>query len=257
MTRAALSAGRFTPSARPTASVSCRGRIEQRQEIGVGAPFAERHAGQGVEPAQRHQEQEFLPDRDPHIGAQDAVEASRGAELAQLLAAPARPAVELAKGHFLIGAGLAHDTGGDDRAGDKGGAAHDRLGPEDCGEPVGRIDAVLQGDDRGLRPDQRAELRPGALDIPKLDAKEHVIDRADRRDVVGRPGRADLGFAAVAFDPQAMLAHRREMRAARDKGDLRPRLGERGAVGAADPAGADNRDPHSSTHVTSAATGLF
>ena len=53
-------------------------------------------------------------------------------------------------------------------------------------------------------------------------------------------------LAAVALDPQAVLLHRGEMRAARDKGDIRPGLGESRAVDRADAAGADDRDAHAS-----------
>ena len=53
-----------------------------------------------------------------------------------------------------------------------------------------------------------------------------------------------MRLAAIAFDPEAVLADRREMRAARDEGDVRTGLGERRAVDSADPAGPDNRDAH-------------
>src|SRR6266699_1833633 len=47
----------------------------------------------------------------------------------------ARPPVELAERHLLIRAGLPHDARRDDRAGDKGGAAHHRVMPEDWDQP--------------------------------------------------------------------------------------------------------------------------
>ena len=40
------------------------------------------------------------------------------------------------------------------------------------------------------------------------------------------------------------IAHRREVRAARDKSDVGPGLGERGAIDAADPARPDDRNAH-------------
>ena len=62
-------------------------RLEKCGQIGVRAVFAERSPGQRVEPAQRHQEDEFLPERHPDVGAEDALEAGRGAQIAQALAA--------------------------------------------------------------------------------------------------------------------------------------------------------------------------
>ena len=53
-----------------------------------------------------------------------------------------------------------------------------------------------------------------------------------------------MGLAAVALDPQTVLANCREMGAARDKGHVRPISGERGAIGPADTAGADHGEAH-------------
>src|SRR5713101_1053273 len=53
-----------------------------------------------------------------------------------------------------------------------------------------------------------------------------------------------MGFAAVPLDTEPVLAHCREMGAARDEGHIRTGLGERSAVGPANAAGADHRDAH-------------
>src|ERR1700682_5847751 len=53
-----------------------------------------------------------------------------------------------------------------------------------------------------------------------------------------------MGLAAVPLDTEPVLAHCREMGAARDEDHVRPGLGERGAIGSANAAGADHRDPH-------------
>ena len=79
-------------------------------------------------------------------------------------------AVESAKGHLLIGSGLADDAGRDDRAGDKRGAAHDRLRPEDRNQPVGGIDPVLQRDHRGFGSDDRADRSPAVSTSHSLTA---------------------------------------------------------------------------------------
>src|SRR5690348_789549 len=59
--------------------------------------------------------------------------------------------------------------------------------------------------------------------------------------------RPDVRFAAIPLDTQAVLTHRREVGAARDKGHIRPGLVQRGAIGPANAAGADHRDAHIST----------
>src|ERR1700680_5215832 len=108
--------------------------------------------------------------------------------------------IRLAEVHLLVGAGLANDARRDDRPRDKGTAAHHRLGSKDRDQPVGRIDAVLQRDDRGLRPDYWADLLAGGLDIPELHAQQDVINDADAGDVVGGLGRPDMRLATIALD---------------------------------------------------------
>ncbi len=61
-----------------------------------------------------------------------------------------------------------------------------------------------------------------------------------------------MRFAAVALDTQAIFAHRRDMGAAGDKNNLRPRLGERRAVNRADAAGANDRNAHEIPRIRSA-----
>ena len=53
-----------------------------------------------------------------------------------------------------------------------------------------------------------------------------------------------MGLAAVPLDTEPVLAHCREMGAARDEGHVRASLGERGAIGSANTAGADHSDAH-------------
>ena len=60
-----------------------QGRLIEGQEIGIVAPLSERQPGQRVEPAERHQQDEFFPDRDHDIRAQHALEPRRFAEIPQ------------------------------------------------------------------------------------------------------------------------------------------------------------------------------
>jgi hypothetical protein len=53
-----------------------------------------------------------------------------------------------------------------------------------------------------------------------------------------------MGLSMIPFDASTVLADRREMRAAGDKGDVRPGRGGRGAVRSTDAARADHRDAH-------------
>jgi len=53
-----------------------------------------------------------------------------------------------------------------------------------------------------------------------------------------------MGLTAISLDPQSVLADRREMRAAGDERDVDSGLGERGAIGPADPSGANHCDAH-------------
>src|SRR5207245_6358257 len=116
------------------------------------------------------------------------------------------------------------------------------------------VDAVLQRDNCGPRPDDRAQPLPDAFDVPQFDAEQHQIDGADFGEVIRRLRRADVDLAAVPHDAQPVLADRREMRATRDKDDVRPGRRERRAIRSADPARADHRDAHgASPHTDRAA----
>jgi Protein of unknown function (DUF763) len=190
-----------------------------------------------MEPAKRHQHDKLLPDRDRDIPAQHSLEPGCLTNVTEVLTALADPAVELAEGHPLIGAGLADHAGRDDGAGDECCAAHHRLIPEDKDHSLGSVDTVLQRDDRGLRPDYWTDLLSGRLDVPQFDAQQNDIDRADAGDVVGGVSRPDMGLAAITLDTQPVFVDCRQMGAARDEDRVRPGFGERGAIGPADASG--------------------
>src|SRR5262249_58046989 len=143
-----------------------------------------------------------------------------------------------------IGAGLADNPGRSDRAGDECHAAYLVPVAKDADHALGGVDAILQRDHRGPRTDDRADLLGDPVDIPQFDAGQNHIDDADAGDIVGGLRRPDNGLAAIPFDAQPVLAHRREMCAARNEGHIRPGLGERGAIAPADTAGADHGDAH-------------
>jgi hypothetical protein len=111
-------------------------------------------------------------------------------------------------------------------------------------QSLGGVDAVLQRDHRGPRPDYRADLFGDTFDVPQLDAGQNDIERADAGDIIRGLSRPDMCFAAVPLDTQPVLAYRREMGAASEEDHVRPGLGERGTIGSADAAGADHGDAH-------------
>ena len=107
------------------------------------------------------------------------------------------------------------------------------------------VDAVLERDDDAATLDERRDLRRAALDVPQLDAEHHDVDRRERRRIVASPSTLrKRHVASRALDAQSVLAHRGEMRAARDERDIVARLREPRAEVAADAAGADHRDAH-------------
>ena len=153
-------------------------------------------------------------------------------------------AVELAEHHAQHRAGLADHAGLGDGGADVGDAAHHRLPAQDRRQPVGGIDAVLQGDHGGVRGNHRLDRLARALDVPQLHAEQHDIDRADGSRIVGRLGRHEMDVAALALELEALALHRLEMRAAGDEGDVGAGLGQRRAIAAADAARSDYCDTH-------------
>ncbi len=107
-----------------------------------------------------------------------------------------------------------------------------------------RIDAVLQGNDRRRGPDHRLDGLARAFDIPQLHAEQHIVDLAHRRGIVGGLGRLQVGVAALALDPEAMVLHGGEMCATRDERDLRSSMGKGSAKATSNATGADYCNPH-------------
>ncbi len=71
-----------------------------------------------------------------------------------------------------------------------------------------------------------------------------MIDRADVVRIVGGEGGSGDEVALDAVDAEAGLADRREVRAAREEGDLVPGLDEARAEVAAGSAETDDREAH-------------
>jgi hypothetical protein len=103
---------------------------------------------------------------------------------------------------------------------DIGDAADRLVGAEDRGDPLDAIDAVLQGDDAGVRPDQRFGQFRRLLGVPQLDREHHHIDRANRLRIVGDVHLGQMQVAVHALDGEAVLGDGVAMRAARDEENL-------------------------------------
>ena len=112
----------------------CRLASTNRPGVRVGAVPPERHAGQRVDVGERHQDEEFLPKRHQDVRAEIDIEPGRRAQASRSRSPRALiPPSSSPKVDPEIGAGLAHHPRRDDRAGDKGGAAHHRLGARGSG----------------------------------------------------------------------------------------------------------------------------
>ncbi len=83
-----------------------------------------------------------------------------------------------------------------------------------------------------------------ALGVPKLDGEKNQIDRRDAGRIVGRLHVLQVQIAERAFDLEAILADRFEMRAAREEHDIVPGRDQPRAEIAADGA----RRHYTNTH---------
>lgn len=104
-------------------------------------------------------------------------------------------------------------------------------------------DAVLGGDHRGVLLEQRCHQRPARRVGIRLEAEEHIVDRADVLGPVG--GVHPCGeITARAEHPYSVLSHGREMRPAGDEMNVGTRPVEGGSDIGADRSGADDCDFH-------------
>ena len=129
-------------------------------------------------------------------------------------------AVHAAAAHGRELRGVPHHARAAEHGGDIGGAGDGRVLAEDRRDALVAVDAVLQGDDAGVRADQRLRQLGGGLGVPQLDREQHDVDRADLLRIVGGVDLRQMQVAVHALDLQAVLAQRVEMGAARDEGDV-------------------------------------
>ncbi len=125
---------------------------------------------------------------------------------------------------------------------DNGNTAHDPALAQDRRQALRGIDAVLDRNDSGFRPDQGLDERAGGLQIPELRREDDVVHRSDLCWIVGRFVRVQMEAAAHAVDPQAVLLDGGDVRAAGDEGDVCTAQGKCDAKGAAAAAAAGAND---------------
>src|SRR5262249_19078231 len=78
-------------------------------------------------------------------------------------------------------------------------------------------DAVLKRNDDRVRTDERRQRRQRAFRVVELHGEEHDIDWTDRSWIISGRYVLNMHVAAGTFDSKTMLAHGRQMRAARDE----------------------------------------
>ena len=123
-------------------------------------------------------------------------------------------------------------------------AAHHRRLAENAAEDLVLLHAVLERDDRGAGADQRLDLPRRLLGVPQLDRDDDEIDRPDRLGIVAGLDLRQPDVAERALDRKPALAHRRQMRAAGEEGDVAAAGGKARAEIAADRSGPHDGDAH-------------
>jgi hypothetical protein len=125
-----------------------------------------------------------------------------------------------------------------------GRAAEGPVFTGDRGHFADAVHAVLQSQNRGLGADERLQEGQRRRVVVRLDGDDREIDRPDRARVLfgARPG--DEITEHRALDLHARLAEGRQVRAARDEGDVVALARQPRAVVAADGARPQDRNPH-------------
>src|SRR5262245_13837312 len=220
----------------------------------MAAYRADRQAHGRGDCSHAHQERELFPQRAADILGNGGVEPGLSAPFEQALSALRAPSVVLAEYDPLDRAGVLDHAGARDSGPHVGDAPHQRLPADDGPQDVVLDHAVLERDHAGLGADERQHLARSRLGIPELDRENNDIDRPQRCRVVGRPHLAQVHVLDLAFELEAVLAHRRKVRAARDERDIAARVREARADQAADAAGTHHGYLHGASPASTSAT---
>jgi hypothetical protein len=122
-------------------------------------------------------------------------------------------------------------------------AARDVPCADRAAQLLGRFDAVLQRNDECVGAEEWSQRWNRFVELPRLDAEQHHVDRADVGGI-GARHRVDVHVPEHAIDAQAVGANGSEVRSARDHGQVGARLGQACAEIRADAAGPEYRYTH-------------
>ncbi len=165
----------------------------------------------------------------------------------QRLAARAAAAVEARRTACAMKVPTWRITPGvDDRGADVGHAAHHRPARRGSGSAAsGASMPFCSGITAVSGPTSGLMCSPAPSTSHSFTQNSTIVDRADRPRDRRSPGSA-LRWVRRARPRswRPCVLHRREMRAARDEGDVRARLGQRRAISTPDAARAHHRDAH-------------
>ena len=216
----------------------------ERARVGIGQHLADRLAHHAVHAGHRRQEDELLPALAVHVVLRLDVDVGGLGGLDERREPGVGFAVHAADPHRRELRGVPHHAGPAEHGRDIGGAGAGRVLAEDRRDALVAVDAVLQGDDAGVRADQRLGQLGRGLGVPQLDREQHDIDRADLLRIGRGVDLRQVQVAVHAFDLQPVLAQRVEVGAARDVGDVMARGLHPPAEIGADRAGRHRCDFH-------------
>jgi hypothetical protein len=122
--------------------------------------------------------------------------------------------------------------------------ADDVPAPENLGQSVDAVDAVLEGDHRSIGAEQRSAGSSGGLGVVAFDREQDDVDRADGMGIVGRFGRVQVDVAELALESETAGANGVQMGAAGNEGNPRAGGRETGAKAATQPTTSHHRKIH-------------
>ena len=190
--------------------------------VGIGKDGTHTRAGERGRAGGARQEDEFLPAVALDIIGLHNIDAGRFCRRHEGGEASIGAAVDGAADYVMERARLLDNARTVDHAEDVSDAGDGALGTRYRGDAFVAVDAVLQADDAGVRAEQRARGLGGLFGVPQLDREQHGVDRADALGVVGDVRLRQVQTAVRALDAKAVLAHGRQMGAARDEEHVEP-----------------------------------
>ena len=114
---------------------------------------------------------------------------------------------------------------------------------DDGGKTLRIVDAVLQAENGGFRPQSPRQRPAGGFGIGRFHADQHQVGRGEGGGV-GRGLRRQVSLEPRHIQQQAMGVDGVDMRLPADEGHVMPGAQQQAAIVASDRSGADDRDLH-------------